>query len=104
MMHVWTVVAGHTFETTSGGPLRPSQTTKKVSFTPRLPQSGQHAHPERRALTTGAGPQPQHVLLPGQGDPVSSTLLVNALSSPPGPVRDKPASLASRTSSLAATC
>ena len=32
-------------------------------------QVGQHAHPELRALTAGAGPQPQHVLLPGQADP-----------------------------------
>ena len=30
---------------------------------------GQHAHPELRALTAGAGPQPEDVLLPGQGDP-----------------------------------
>ena len=32
-------------------------------------QVGQHTHPELRALTAGAGPQPQHVLLPGQADP-----------------------------------
>ncbi len=39
MMHVWTVVSGHTFPTTSGSPLSPSQTTKKVSLTPRLRRS-----------------------------------------------------------------
>src|SRR4051795_11431231 len=36
MMQVWTVVSGHTFPTTSGNPLSQSQTTKKVSLTPRL--------------------------------------------------------------------
>ena len=35
---------------------------------PRLLQVGQHAHPELRALPAGAGPQPEDVLLPGQGD------------------------------------
>ena len=36
MMHVWTVVSGHTFATTSGRPLRPSQTRKSTSRTPRF--------------------------------------------------------------------
>jgi hypothetical protein len=39
MMHVWTVLSGHTLPTTSGSPFRPSQTTKKVSLTPRLRRS-----------------------------------------------------------------
>src|SRR5665811_297934 len=36
MMHVCTVVIGHTLPTTSGSPLRPSQTRKNVSATPRF--------------------------------------------------------------------
>ena len=71
MMHVWTVVSGHTLPTTSGRPLRPSQTTKKVSLTPRLRRSVSTLilRTKGRALTTGAGPQPRHVLLPGQAHP-----------------------------------
>jgi hypothetical protein len=36
MMQVCTVVSGHTFPTTSGRPLRPSQTRKNTSATPRF--------------------------------------------------------------------
>jgi hypothetical protein len=39
MMQVCTMASGHTLLTTSGSPFRPSQTTKKVSFTPRLRRS-----------------------------------------------------------------
>ena len=39
MMQVCTMVWGHTLPTTSGRPLRPSQTTKNVSRTPRLRRS-----------------------------------------------------------------
>src|SRR4051794_12701892 len=39
MMQVCTMVCGHTLATTSGSPLRPSQTRKNVSFTPRLRMS-----------------------------------------------------------------
>ncbi|KJF19286.1 hypothetical protein SZ00_06213 (plasmid) [Rhodococcus sp. AD45] len=36
---VWTVVAGRTFSTTSGNPLRPSQTRKNTSRVPRFRMS-----------------------------------------------------------------
>ena len=38
-MHVCTMACGQTFVTTSGSPLRPSQTTKNTSLTPRLRRS-----------------------------------------------------------------
>src|SRR3954452_9380639 len=69
MMQVCTIVWGHTLPTTSGSPFGPSQTTKKVSLTPRLRRSVSTLIGELRALPTGAGPQPQDVLLSGQGDP-----------------------------------
>ena len=35
IMHVWTVVSGHTFPTTSGRPLSPSQDQKEGVLSPR---------------------------------------------------------------------
>src|SRR5680860_1906224 len=68
MMHVCTMAWGHTFPTTSGSPLRPSQTTEEVSLTPRL----------RRSVSTliqnfaPSPPVPAHrprTSFSGQGDP-----------------------------------
>jgi hypothetical protein len=81
MMHVCTIARGHTFPTTSGNPFGPSRTTKKVFLTPPIAQVGEHAHPELRALPTRASPQPQDVLLTGQGHPDRCV---------DGPVRDLP--------------
>ena len=67
MMQVCTVVSGHTLPTTSGRPLRPSQTRKNTSRGPRPADVGEHAHPKLGAIP-GAGPQPKDVLLPVQGD------------------------------------
>jgi hypothetical protein len=68
-MQVWTIVCGQTFATTTGRPLSPSQTRKNTSWTPRVLQIDQHAHPELGALTTDAHPQPQDVLVAVHGDP-----------------------------------
>src|SRR5438046_10715230 len=61
------MACGHTFPTTSGRPLRPSQTTKNTSRTPLLRKSV--STPSRTSRPhPGAGPQTEDVLLPGQGD------------------------------------
>ena len=69
MMQVWTVVSGHTFPTTSGRPFEPVADQEEHVLHAAVADVGQHAHPELRALTAGPGPQPQDVLLAGQGDP-----------------------------------
>ena len=62
-MHVCTVARGHTFATTSGSPLSPSQTRKNTSLTPRLRMSVSTAIGKLRAFTTGPGPEFQNLLL-----------------------------------------
>ena len=69
MMQVCTIACGHTLPTTSGSPFSPSQTTKNDVLHAAVAQVGEHAHPELRALTAGAGPQPEDVALAGQADP-----------------------------------
>ena len=44
---------------------------ERVSDTPVL-HIGQDTHPELRALTTGASPEPQNVLLARQRDPIAA--------------------------------
>src|ERR1700692_2103023 len=64
-MQVCTIACGQTVPTTSGRPLRPWQTTKNTAVTP----TRQHANPDLPPPPAGAGPQPENVAFPGQGDP-----------------------------------
>ncbi len=68
-MHVCTIAAGETFTDHVGQALQPVADHEEHIPDPAVLQVGQHAHPELGALPAGPGPQPQDVLLPGQGDP-----------------------------------
>src|SRR2546427_10540941 len=80
MMHVCTVVNGHTLPTTSGNPFSPSDQEEDILHA-TVADVGEHAHPELRTLATGAGPQPEDVLL---------TLEAHADRGVDRPVRDLP--------------
>src|SRR3954453_16561352 len=69
MMEVCTIVWGHTLPTTSGSPSRPSQTTKKVSLTPRLRRSVSTLIQNFAPSPPVPAHSPQDILLSGQGDP-----------------------------------
>lgn len=81
MMQVCTVVSGHTFDTTSESPLRPSQTRKNVSRTSRFFMSVRTLIQNFAPSPPVPAPQPEDVFLPCQGDAGRG---IN------GPVRDLP--------------
>src|SRR6266581_5313984 len=68
ILHVCTVVSGHTFPTTSGRPLGPSQTRKNTSRTPRLRMSVRTLIQNFAPSPPGACPQPEDVLPAVHGD------------------------------------
>jgi hypothetical protein len=69
MMQVCTVVNAPHVPDDLGQPLEVVADHEEHVAGAAGPDVGEHAHPELRAFAAGAGPQPEHVLLAGQGDP-----------------------------------
>ncbi len=64
-MQLCTTVCDRTFPTTSGVPFEAVADQEEHVGDAAVADVGEHAHPELRTLTAGAGPQSQDVLVPG---------------------------------------
>ena len=69
MMQVCTIACGQTFADHLGQAFEPVADHEEHVLDAAVAQVGQHRHPELRALTAGAGPQPEDVPLAVEGDP-----------------------------------
>src|ERR1700748_419796 len=68
-MQVWTMAAGQALPTTSGSPLRPSQTTKNTSLIPRLRRSVSTLIQNLAPSPPDPAHRPRTSFSPARGDP-----------------------------------